>query len=1399
MENGRSTEGNLSTPLARGMAVIPLVLAGLPGLSQPAASADDGRLVNLSTRALVGTGDEVMLGGFIIEDGPRQALIQALGPELANAGISNALADPVLTVIDNETGEDLMFNDNWEDSQRQMITEAWGGNPNLTAGSLSSAVILTLGPGAYTAKVEGKDGTTGVALVELYEIESPGVGSPDRETLAGFYNATNGAGWTRSDNWGTAAPLDQWHGVTVDGNGRVIELRLHGNQLRGPIPAELSELPHLKSLYLWDNQLSGSIPPELGNLPGLQALILSGNQLSGPIPAELGNLAGLHTLILGTNRLSGAIPPELGNLPELRILSLEYNQFQVGAEIPPQLGGLTNLEELRLASAGIWGRVPAELANLTGLRVLELHLNNLEGEIPPWMGNLTELERLTLAFNNLKGPIPPELGALAQLEELFLQGNTLSGPIPASLLALDRLRDLEFYFNEGLCAPGTVAFVGWFDGINHDGPYCNEGDIAALTLLHGAAGGEDWTNSDGWLGGAALGNWHGVTADSMGRVLELDLSQNGLTGRLPASLGHLDRMTSLRIGGNALAGPLPMALARLPLRELHYADTELCAPATAEFRAWLGTIPSHEGTGAECDLTDREVLTALYEATGGPNWFISYNWLTEEPLDEWHGIATNSEGRVVGVDLNFNNLVGRIPPEAGFLDELGSMILSSNSLGGEIPSEIGNLANLYSLWLDYNQLGGSMPAEIGQLAALQSLDLSYNRLSGSIPAELGNLARLNDLNLSSNQLSGPLPPELGSLEGLTLMWLGNNRFDGSLPDTLFSLSSLRQLALFGNQLSGPLPAGLGRLSGLGTLNLANNLFSGELPGELGDLPELYELYLNGNPELSGPLPRNLASGGIGILLAHGTRLCVPDEPVFGNWLSSMQAHRIRSCAWMEASAYLTQATQSREYPVPLVAGESALLRVFVTSQQETSQPLPPVRATFFLDGAEAHVAEIPAGSAAIPTEMREGNLGLSANVEIPGSVIRPGLEMVVEIDPGRTVDPALGLPGRIPAEGREAVEVWSMPTLNLTLVPFIWAGSNNRATADLVEELHADHELFWETKQLLPVAALEITKHVPVLVDSNDPSDLLDETLRIRTVEGGDGHWMGLLLHDAASGFAIALQGGKTSFVQPHEESGPTIAHELGHNFSLGHAPCDVDLGLDPHFPDPFGRVGSWGYDPRHGGSLVPPDFPDLMGYCEPQWIGDYNYSKALRFRIADEGAVVVDDPEVLAAVKSLLVSGRVEADSTLHLDPAFIVEAPPVFPNGSGPYALAGRRADGSELFSMAFEMTEVADGDGRSSFLFALPVQAAWESELARIVLSGPDGAIEMREGSEPPKAITRDPRTGQVRAILDNVSALPRELLSQTAALDATVGEGVEAGTPGLEVMVSRGIPDAVAWRQ
>ncbi len=132
--------------------------------------ASGGKFINISTRAMVGTGDNVMIGGFIIGEGLQKVLIQAVGPELANRGVFDAMANPVLTVTASD-GTVLMMNDNWEELQGQLVRDLWKGSPNLMDGSASSAAVLTLKPGNYTAKVEGKDGTTGVALVEVYQID----------------------------------------------------------------------------------------------------------------------------------------------------------------------------------------------------------------------------------------------------------------------------------------------------------------------------------------------------------------------------------------------------------------------------------------------------------------------------------------------------------------------------------------------------------------------------------------------------------------------------------------------------------------------------------------------------------------------------------------------------------------------------------------------------------------------------------------------------------------------------------------------------------------------------------------------------------------------------------------------------------------------------------------------------------------------------------------------------------------------------------------------------------------------------------------------------------------------------------------------------------------------------
>jgi hypothetical protein len=129
-----------------------------------------GKLVNISTRGAVGTGDNVLIGGFVIGTDTQQVYISATGPELANSDITGFLVDPVLTITNITTGEETV-NDNWEDTQGQLITDLWGGAPPLAAGSLSAGIVMTLNTGSYTAKISGAGDTTGTAIIEVFEID----------------------------------------------------------------------------------------------------------------------------------------------------------------------------------------------------------------------------------------------------------------------------------------------------------------------------------------------------------------------------------------------------------------------------------------------------------------------------------------------------------------------------------------------------------------------------------------------------------------------------------------------------------------------------------------------------------------------------------------------------------------------------------------------------------------------------------------------------------------------------------------------------------------------------------------------------------------------------------------------------------------------------------------------------------------------------------------------------------------------------------------------------------------------------------------------------------------------------------------------------------------------------
>lgn len=139
----------------------------------PPLSADTA-LANISTRGVVGTGNSVLIAGFVIGGTTSKTVfIRAAGPALADFGVGGALADPVLT-INNGTGQPMATNDNWETGGNAAAISATAtrlGAFQFKAGSRDAAIVTTLPPGNYTAVVSGANNTTGIALVEVYDAD----------------------------------------------------------------------------------------------------------------------------------------------------------------------------------------------------------------------------------------------------------------------------------------------------------------------------------------------------------------------------------------------------------------------------------------------------------------------------------------------------------------------------------------------------------------------------------------------------------------------------------------------------------------------------------------------------------------------------------------------------------------------------------------------------------------------------------------------------------------------------------------------------------------------------------------------------------------------------------------------------------------------------------------------------------------------------------------------------------------------------------------------------------------------------------------------------------------------------------------------------------------------------
>ena len=821
-------------------------------------------------------------------------------------------------------------------------------------------------------------------------------------------------------------------------------------------------------------------------------------------------------------------------------------------------------------------------------------------------------------------------------------------------------------------------------------------DREILERLYHATGGANWTRSENWLTDAPLARWSGVWVAPNGRVDRIDLSQAGLVGALPPELADLRNLRGLWLSSNELTGPVPPE---------------------------LGSLGLHEN-----------------------------------------------------LNLERNGLTGPIPPELGELRALKELHLHTNDLSGPVPTEIGNLTRLTHLTLAFNpDLRGLLPVNLTRLTSLSRfaawdtglcppVDDDFRRWMNRFenpPLRECDLDRVRSLVLSEFfDLTGGdswVNADGWTTDSAVEDWYGLTVEDGRV----------RSVSLAGNGLTGSIPAAVAGLAELESLDLRDNDLAGQVPSAIGSMASLTTLRLGGNAGLEGYLPPAMTDlERLDLLEYDGTGLCMPPTRAFLAWLEGVDVvdgplcENVSTVRLQLPMAYLTQSIQRPAGDVPLVAGRDALMRVFLTSDDPNAFFVPSVAIVLSISGEEVHRETIRAPASVVPTHVDEGNLLRSYNAVIPAEFIRPGLEFVVEVDPEGAIPLAAGIRARYPDSGVAKVDVVEVPPMELTVVPVVEAAAPDSSIYRWVNNIDEDSWQVGLLRYAFPFsefrAGVRETYATSADLTLRDGRwRLLLELEGVYRVSGGSGYWYGVAASVNGPVRGIAKLDGRVSLGTADRAE---LAHEVGHNLGLLHAPCGAPLSVDPDFPYRDGGIGAWGYDFGSGRLVSAETQRDIMGYCYAQgWLSDYFFEKVIRNR----AAVGADIARPAAARSELLVLWGGVVDGELRIEPSFRASATERTPAGPGPYRIEGF-AGGATEFSYSFTPGEDQFGD--KYFFFTVP-----SGPLDRITLAGPEGTATIGVDDPRTVSVVRDPSNGRIRSILDDWNGDLPEALGRAGRLD------------------------------
>ncbi len=733
------------------------------------------------------------------------------------------------------------------------------------------------------------------------------------------------------------------------------DLWLSGNELTGSIPSVLGGLDNLKQLSLKDNQLSGDIPSELGNLADtLTHLFLAGNTgLTGCVPAGLQAVARNDISDLGLDVCEPSAAEYYTQFEQVGLIQIKASDAVVPEALTAAAGIIRRMIEHRPDIAERLGDSGASLAIIpTNSYITELpEFRYLSGELDP-NGNsydsfairgaggirtqtttaTAEENLLDLPENSMRfwdeditvhewAHAIENIGFDNEMREEWLAlfeaareaglfpgtfglategGREFFAEMSQAFFGVDNRIKPEDFLGAGPVGTRILNALEEVYGPQPEEPLSGRVELERETLveLYNATDGANWTDNTNWLSDEPMREWYGVSTDDEGRVSELSLGNNQLSGDIPTELGNLSNLTSLSLWGNQLTGGIPMELGSL------------------SNLTWLALNGNQLGGEMPTELGSLSNLRLL--------------------------------------DLGSTQLTGEIPAELGNLTNLTELWLGGNRLTGEIPMELGSLSNLRALDLRGSRLTGEIPTELGNLTNLRELNLSSNQLTGKLPQSLTGLTMLEKLVFENNAgLCAPTDEAfqawlqgVASVSGsscvpdsaedravlvefynatdggnwtnntnwlsdqpmrtwhgvrtddgrVTELHLVNNRLKGEIPDEVGKLTRLEVLNLGYNEMTGPISAWVGELSHLRRLQLAGNVFHGVLPAELGSLPRLEVLTLAESAGFFGKLPEALTKADkVRWLTFHKTGLCAPWDEDFRTWLDGVSEWRGSDC------------------------------------------------------------------------------------------------------------------------------------------------------------------------------------------------------------------------------------------------------------------------------------------------------------------------------------------------------------------------------------------------------------------------------------------------------------------------------------------------------------------------